>query len=388
MKKTVAVLFTCILLAAVLTACGNSGNETVPEAGSEAETTKAQASGPLTLNVYNWGEYISDGSEGSYDTVKEFEKWYEQEYGQKVNVNYDTYASNEDMYSKLSSGAVSYDVVIPSDYMIARMIKEDMLLPLNFENIPEYKNIDENFHDLYYDPENLYSIPYAYGVVGIIYNANEVDPKDAGSWDLMWNENYKDRIVQFNNSRDAFGTAMYKLGLDVNSTETADWDQALEELLKQHELVYSYVMDEIFNIMESGEAAIGAYYAGDYFVMQEAEAENVDLQFYYPEPTNYYIDAMCIPKGCRNQELAEIFINFMLSRDAAVANAEYTCYASPNKTVYEDPEYLEEMGEEAIEILYPQIDDFSENYNTYAYRNLDPELLDYLNTLWERVKIN
>ena len=404
MKKRIAVCLTCLLLAALLTACGGgagtgAGNgtetgadkaaETRTAAGGQEETTaKAQSTGTLTLNVYNWGEYISDGSEDSYDTVSEFEKWYEQKYGQAVRVNYDTYASNEDMYSKLSSGAVSYDVIIPSDYMIARMIKEDLLLPLNFDNIPGYENIDESFRGLYYDPDNQYTVPYAYGIVGVIYNANEVDEADAKNWDLMWNDKYSGRILQFNNSRDAFGTALYKLGLDVNSEEKEDWDKAAEELISQRGLVYSYVMDEIYNIMESGEAAVGAYYAGDYFIMLDAEAENVDLKFYYPEPTNYYIDAMCIPTCCQNQELAERFIEFMLERDAAVANAEFTYYASPNKIVYEDEEYREDMGEDRIEILYPQIEDFTKAYNTYAYKNLDPEMLDYINTLWENVKIS
>ncbi|MDO4939073.1 MAG: ABC transporter substrate-binding protein [Lachnospiraceae bacterium] len=340
------------------------------------------------LNVYNWGEYISDGSEDSYDTVAEFEKWYEEEYGKKVTVNYDTFASNEDMYAKISTGAVSYDVIIPSDYMIARMQKEDLLLPLNFDNIPNYKNIDESFRGLYYDPDDKYSIPYAYGVVGIIYNANEVDPADAVGWDLMWNEKYAGRILQFNNSRDAFGTAAYRLGLSVNSTDKADWDAEYAELMKQQPLRYGLVMDEIFNLMESGEAAIGAYYAGDYFIMEEAEAENVDLRFYYPDPTNYYIDAMCIPKCCADQELAEIFINFMLDHDAAVANASFTCYASPNRIVYTDPGYIDEMGDEAMEILYPPMDDFSALYNEYAYRNLDQDTLNYINELWEEVKIN
>ena len=136
------------------------------------------------------------------------------------------------------------------------------------------------------------------------------------------------------------------------------------------------------------EAAIGAYYAGDYFTMLDAQADTVDLRFYYPDPTNYYVDAMCIPKCCQNQELAEAFINFMLSRDAAVANAEYTYYASPYTNVYTDSEYIEEMGEEAMEILYPETGDFAEKYNTYAYRNLSQDVLDYLNTLWESVKIN
>ena len=401
MKKILAILMVCVMAAAVLTGCGSGqtgekpqentqdtkGEETSADA-KEEETTKAASSGPLTLNVYNWGEYISDGSEDSYDTIREFEDWYQETYGQKVNVNYDTYASNEDMYSKLSSGAVSYDVVVPSDYMIQRMIKEDLLLPLNFDNIPNYENIDEAFRGLFYDPEDKYSIPYTYGIVGVIYNANEVEEADVDGWNLPWNEKYSGRILQFNNSRDAFGTAMYKLGLDVNSENKEDWDKALEELKTQRDLVYSYVMDEVFNIMESGEAAICTYYGGDYLLMRDAQADNVDIQFYYPEPTNYFIDAMCIPTCCRNQELAEIFINFMLSRDAAVANAEYISYAMPNKLVYTDPEYIEEMGEDGMEILYPDIEGFKENYNTYAFRNLDREMLDYLNSLWESVKIN
>lgn len=369
MNKKLAALLLCLALFAALALTGCGGDT-------------------LTLNVYNWGEYISDGSEDSFDTIKEFESWYQETYGQKVKVNYTTFASNEDMYSKLSSGAVSYDVIIPSDYMIARMAGEGMLLPLNFENIPNYQYIDENFKGLYYDPDNRYTVPYTYGIVGVIYNANVVDAADTGDWDLMWNEKYSGSILQFNNSRDAFGTAMYKLGLDVNSGDTAHWDQAYEELLAQRPLVYSYVMDEIYNMMESGEAAIGAYYAGDYFTMVDAQADNVDLQFYYPERTNFYVDAMCIPSCTQNQELAEIFINYMLSEEPAIANAEYTYYASPNALVYENETYQEDMGQEAMEVLYPELGSFAEEYNRFAYRNLDAVMLDYLNTLWENIKIN
>ena len=370
MKKALVLFLSLALLLPCLSGCGGGGGKT------------------LTLNVYNWGEYISDGSEDSFDTVKEFEKWYQAQYGQKVRVNYDTFQSNEDMYAKLSAGAVSYDVVIPSDYMIARMIAEDMLLPLDFDNIPNAANIHESFSGLYYDPDNLYTVPYTYGIVGIIYNAAEVDPADAQGWDLMWNEKYAGRILQFNNSRDAFGTAMYKLGLDVNTTDLSDWDAAQAELLAQRPLRYGLVMDEIYNKMESGEAAIGAYYAGDYFTMLDNQAEDVDLRFYYPEPTNYYVDAMCIPSCCQSKELAEIFINYMLSPEPAIANAEYTYYASPNTLVYTDPGYIEDMGEEAMEVLYPGIEDFAALYNRYAYRNLNKDLLDYINTLWESVKIS
>ena len=368
MKKMMALLAAILLLVLCLTGCG--GKET------------------LTLNVYNWGEYISDGSEGSFDTIREFETWYEETYGQKVTVNYSTYASNEDMYNKISSGAVSYDVIIPSDYMIAKMAEENLLHPLNFENIPNYQYIDDAFKGLYYDPQNQYSVPYTYGIVGVIYDANVVDEADIGGWELMWNEKYSGRIVQFNNPRDAFGTAQYKLGLDVNSSDKAMWDLAYGEMLAQRPLVYSYVMDEIFNMMESGEAAIGAYYAGDYFTMVDAQAENVDLQFYYPEQTNFYVDAMCIPSCAQNKELAEIFINYMLSEEAAVANAEYTYYASPNSLVYNNATYLEDLGEDTIAVLYPELGNFAEQYNKMAFRNLDSETLDYLNTLWENLKIN
>ena len=340
------------------------------------------------LNVYNWGEYISDGSDDSLNTIEAFEQWYEENYGRKVKVNYTTFASNEDMYAKLSSGAVSFDVVIPSDYMIARMRDEGMLLPLDFENIPNYANIDENFHGLYYDPEDMYTVPYTYGVIGVIYNAAVVDPADADGWELMWNEKYAGEILQFNNSRDAFATAQYKLGLDVNSTDRATWDTALAELKRQSPLVKSYVMDEVYNMMESGEAAIAAYYAGDYFTMLDAQADGVDLRFYYPERTNYFVDAMCIPSCAQNKELAEIFINYMLSPEPAIANAEYISYASPNSVVYTDEGYIDDMGEDAIAILYPEIDDFAALYNEYAYRTLDNTMLDYVNSLWETLKIS
>lgn len=368
MKKTLSLLLAALIFALLLSGCGSSDQ--------------------LTLNVYNWGEYISDGSEDSFDTIREFEKWYEANYGQKLKVNYDTYASNEDMYNKISSGAVSYDVIIPSDYMIARMKDEGMLLPLDFDNIPNYQYIDENFRGLYYDPDNQYTVPYTYGMVGIIYNANIVDEADAQGWDLMWNSKYAGNILQFNNSRDAFGTAQYKLGLDVNDTDQAKWDAALAELKTQAPLVKSYVMDEVYNMMESGEAAIAPYYAGDYFTMLDAQADNVNLRFYYPDPTNFFVDAMCIPSCCQNKELAEIFINYMLSAEPAIANAEYIYYATPNSLVYEDEGYLEDIGEEAAAILYPAVEDFSASYNQYAFRNLDSETLDYVNTLWENLKIS
>ena len=369
-RRTVAAVIACAVVISIVSIFIFTGSNT------------------RVLNVYNWGEYISDGSDDTLDTIQAFEDWYFETYGEKLKVNYSTFASNEDMYSKLSSGAVSYDVIIPSDYMIARLIEEDMLLEIDYSNIPNYEYIGEQFRGLYYDPDDKYTVPYTYGVVGVIYDANVVDEADAVGWDLLWNEKYAGQILQFNNSRDGFATAQYKLGLDVNGTDHADWDRALEEMRAQYPLVKSYVMDEIYNMMESGEAAIAAYYAGDYFMMLDSASEDVDLRFYYPEATNYFFDSMCIPSCCRDKELAEMFINFMLSPEVAIANAEYIYYASPNSAVFTDPDYIDEMGEEAMEILYPEIGNFSELYNRFAYRSLDPDTLDYVNTLWETLKIN
>lgn len=340
----------------------------------------------LTLYVYNWGEYISDGSDESVDANAEFEKYCKEVLGITVKVNYSTFASNESMYSKVSSGSTKYDVIIPSDYMIERMIKEDMLEPLNLSKIPNYQYIDEAFkgENIYYEcgREELYSVPYFYGMIGIIYNTSIVDENDEqiGSWDLMWDDEYAGDILQFNNSRDAFGTAQYKLGLDVNDEDETKWRLALDELLKQKKILQGYVMDEIFNKMQSGSAAIAAYYAGDYLSMYE---NNEDLAFFYPqEGTNSYIDAMCIPKNAQNKDLAHEYINFMCSHDIAMANALYTYYASPVTTVVEDPEYQDEMGEYAIDILYNQADDVP----SQAYLNLSAEALTMQNVLWEELK--
>ncbi len=342
----------------------------------------------VVLNVYNWGEYISTGEEGTYDTNTEFEKWYFDTYGEKIRVNYDTYDSNETLRSRLETGAVSYDVIIPSDYMIEYFIKNDMLAELNFDHIPAYSNISETYRNLYFDPDNKYTVPYTYGVVGIIYDANEVDPADVTGWEVMWNEKYKGEILQFSNSRDAFGTAMFMLGLDVNSTDPTVWDAAAAKLTEQRPLVKGWVMDEVYNAMESGEAALAAYYAGDFFTMLDEQADNVDLRFFTPERTNVFVDAMCIPKTARHKDEAEAYINFMLTEDAAVANALANYYASPNTLVLNSETYREEMGEETLAVLYPEGYDFAAAYRAYAFRNLPNEILDQMTSLWETIKIN
>ena len=298
------------------------------------------------------------------------------------------------MYAKITTGAVSYDVIVPSDYMIERLIKEERLLPLDYENIPNIVNIIPEFYGKdaiydYYDEGNIYSVPYFYGMIGIIYNTEMVDDSikedgadDTGSWDLMWNEKYAGNILQFNNPRDAFGTAQYFHGLDVNSEKEAEWRKALGYLRDQKDIVQGYVMDEIFNKMQSGSAAISAYYAGDFLTMYE---ENDALEFYYPkEGTNLYVDAMCIPDTCQNKVAAERYINFMLSEEPAIANAEYTYYASPNRLVRENQDYIDSMNEikpDAYEKIYN-----TEGVIAKPYKNLSGKQLAMINTLWEELK--
>ena len=360
MKKKLSALALALVLALSLCLTGCGGSDT------------------LTLNVYNWGEYISDGSDGSLDTIHAFEDWYESTYGQKVKVNYSTYASNEDLYAKLKSGAVSYDVIIPSDYMIARLKDEGMLQPLNFDNIPNYQHIHEGFQGLYYDPDNQYSVPYTYGVVGIIYDANQVDPADAQGWDLMWNEKYAGKILQFNNSRDALGVALKYLGYSYNTTDPAQITAATDLLIQQKPLVQSYVMDEIFEKMQGNSAAIGAYYYGDYLTMADV---NPDLAFCLPkEGTNLYVDAMCIPKGAENKANAEAFINFMCSTSVGLANVEETWYSSPLLSVREelDPEVSEDPYAYPDDAVLEQCESF---------RNLPEDILALYDSEWTRLKL-
>ena len=353
----------------------------------------------IYLNVYNWGEYMADGSDSEYGNVnKMFEQYYEAKTGKKVVVNYSTYATNEDLYSKLNNSAVSYDVVIPSDYMIEKLIEADLLLEFDVNSeIPNYQYIDENFKKPYYDEAERYSVPYTYGMIGIIYNPEMVDAEDVAdeSWGLLWNEKYAGQILQFNNPRDAFATAMYWKGLDINSDDPAVWDQALELLIEQKPLIQGYVNDEIFDKMTAGSAAIAPYFAGDYITMAETEGA-VPLEFYYPtEGANYFVDAMCIPKSSKNPDVAKEYINFMLSEEPAVENAKFIGYASPNTLVSSNADYLDYMGEDACEILYGTEGNnpldvneaYNEKYGTTCYKNFTPEIQSRVNTLWENLKL-
>ncbi len=329
----------------------------------------------ITLNVYNWGQNIADGSDDTLDIIAEFQRRYP-----NIKVNYSTYDSNETLYTKLKNGGISVDVIIPSDYMIARMVSENMLLELDFENIPNYQYIDETFRNTAYDPENKYSVPYTWGTVGIIYNTKYVDEADVTGWELLWNEKYKGKILMFDNSRDAFGIAQYLLGYDVNTTDKAEL-QACRDLLKQQKpVVQQYVMDQIYGSMENEEAYIGVYYAGDCMVMMD---NNPDLAFYLPEDQgfNLFIDAMCIPSCAQEKEAAELFINFLCDPQISGANMDYICYGSP---ISEAKQYMDEYLAQS-EVVYPS-DEILKNGTSYAF--LPESTSQYVESLFMEVRNN
>ena len=327
----------------------------------------------ITLNVYNWGQYIADGSDGSMEVIAEFEKRYPH-----IKVNYSTYDSNEIMYSKLSNGGITVDVIIPSDYMIARLISEDMLLPLNFDNIPNYQYIDENFRNTSYDPETKYSVPYTWGTVGILYNTKYVEEADVTGWELLWNEKYAGKTLMFGNSRDAFGIAQYMLGYDVNTTDKAQLDHCAELLKQQKPVLQQYVMDEIFATMQNEEAWIAPYYAGDCLTMM---GENENLDFYLPEDQgfNLFIDAMCIPTCAQEKEAAETFINFLCDPEIAGANVDWICYGTPLSAAKEfiDPEMVNDP------VTYPS-DEALVNGTSFAY--LPEDISRYVESLFMEVR--
>ena len=356
MKKVICVVLSVLLAVSCL--AGLSG------CGSSKKTT---------LYVYNWGQYISEGDDGSLDVIAAFEEAYP-----NIRVQYSTYDSNEIMYSKLANGGITVDVIIPSDYMIGRMVQEGMLEELNFSNIPNYQYIDDSFKNTSYDPENKYSVPYTWGTVGIIYNTKYVDEADVTGWELLWNEKYAGKILIFDNSRDAFGIAEYLLGYDVNTTDEAELQACAAKLAEQKPVVQQYVMDQIFDAMENEEAWIAPYYAGDYLTMVE---ENPDLAFYRPTAQGYnmFIDAMCIPTCCQEKEAAEAFINFLCSPEISSANMEFLGYSVPSTAAKElmDPEVA------GSEVAYPDADTLTTGT---SFNFLPEETSRYMESLFMEVR--
>lgn len=317
--------------------------------------------------VYNWGEYLDP----------EVLTMFTEETG--IEVIYDEYETNESMYPKIEAGATEYDVVCPSDYMIQKMIENDLLAEIHFDNIPNIKNIDENYMEQSkeFDPENKYSVPYCVGTVGILYNKTMVD-EPIDSWDVLWNEKYADNILMQDSVRDAFMVALKKLGYSMNSTSEQELAEAKKALIEQKPLTQAYVVDQVRDKMIGNEAAIGVIYSGEAIYTQR---ENPDLEYVIPkEGTNVWIDSWCILKDAPNKENAEKFINFLCRPDIALMNFEYITYSTPN---VEARKLIEDDAIRNSEIAFPDLSQY-DNLETFQYLGEDADKL--YNALWKEVK--
>ena len=327
---------------------------------------RSKSSSDKQVIVYNWGEYIDP------ETLDMFEE----ETG--IHVVYEEYETNEIMYPKIQSGAIAYDVVCPSDYMIQRMIENDLLAELNFDNIPNIKNIGSTYmeHSKEFDPENKYSVPHLWGTVGILYNKTMVDdPVD--SWGILWNEKYKDSILMQDSVRDAFGITLKYLGYSLNSTDLDELTEAKNKLIEQKPLVQAYVVDQARDKMIGNEAALAVIYSGEAITCQ---LENPDLEYVIPkEGSNMWIDSWVIPKNAKNKENAEAFINFMCRPDIAKMNFDYITYSIPNEEGRKllDPEYRNNP------IVFPD-DKALENCETFKFLGDENDAI--YNELWRQVK--
>lgn len=358
MKKVLAFLLCGILLvtAAIYIFIGNKNKKD-----------------QVTINVYNWGELISDGKDGTLDVNSEFTK------RTGIKVNYTTFQNNESLLAKLRNGGSNYDVIIPSDYMISKLIEYGMLEKLDFEKIPNFNYIDQNFKNLVYDPENSYSVPYLWGTVGIIYNKKFVDiPEKDINWDIFWNEKYKGKILMFDNPRDAFAIAQFSLATSVNDLSEENWEKAFQKLKLQKPLVNSYVMDQIFDKMGNEEASIAPYYTGDAVNLIK---KNPNLRLVIPkEGTNKFIDAMCIPKGAEHYNEALQYINFMCDPEISKANSIKTGYSSPEKIVREREDITKEQ--KYLNELNNEVDEKAQVFN-----GLPDDLNRKIEEMWVLVKI-
>lgn len=367
--KAVALLLTVCLLATVLPACSSSEKETTTW---DWESLPAAEKTGTTVNVYNWGEYIDD------DTLR-VNKAFTHLTG--IEVNYKTFDTNEGMYALISSGAASYDVVIPSDYMVGKMIDEGLLAKIDFSNVPNYAYIDDLYKGLAYDPNNEYSVPYLWSVVGIFYNSKYVDEADlAQGWDLLWDEDYAGQIFMFDNPRDAFGVALSKLGYSLNTTDEAQIAEAAQLLIEQKPLVQAYTMDQVYDKMINEEGWIAPYYGGDMSIMMDEEEGNPDIRFFIPEgKTNFFVDAMCIPANSPHKAEAEAYINFMCRTEVALANTEYVGYSTPQTEARKllDPSIAEN------ELYYPPKEVLD---RTEVFLTLPTETNALLDSWWLKLK--
>ena len=322
-----------------------------------------------TINVYNWGEFISNGADGSLNVNKKFTE----ETG--IKVNYKTFQNNEELFAKISGGGADYDVIIPSDYMISKLIEKDMLAKINYDNIPNYKYISEDFKNLNFDPSNEYSVPYMWGLVGIFYNKNEV--KEEINWDILWNEKYKNKILMFDNARDAFAISLLRLKRSINTRNENEWRRAADELVKQKPLVQAYVMDQIFDKMGNEEAVLAPYYAGDAASMVK---NNPNIGFVIPKDgTNRFVDSMCIPKSSRHKDMAEKYINFMCNAEVALANVKKTGSSTPQSEAFNNLD--DEIKNNKI--FYPDSETIE---NSQIFINEPDHINKLMDELWVEVK--
>lgn len=353
MKNMIAAHILMLSAAAVLTGCGSS---------SDGENGQ--------VIVYNWGEYIDS------ETIEMFEA----ETG--IKVVYDEYETNEIMYPKVESGAASYDVVCPSDYMISKMIANDLLAEINFDNIPNAKkNIGAQYFEQSkgFDPENKYSVPYCWGTVGILYNKTMVD-EPITKWSQLWDEKYADNILMQDSVRDAFMVAEKLNGFSMNTLDSDELETAKNSLIEQKPLVQAYVVDQVRDKMIGGEAAIGVIYSGEAIFTQR---ENPDLEYVIPEEgTNVWIDSWVILKDAPNKENAEKFIDFMCRPDIALMNFEYITYSTPNMAA---KELIEDEDIRNSDIAFPDLSLYN-NLETFSYLGEDGDAL--YNELWKEVKSN
>jgi spermidine/putrescine transport system substrate-binding protein len=355
MKKIAIILAAALLLAG----CSSDGAlRRLSNAGFEFDFTWENNTGSASINVFNWGEFLDEDLNKAFEAVT------------GIKVNYTTYDTNETLYARLRGGGSSYDIIVPSDYMAGRLIAEGMLEELDFSGIPNFSNVDPRFKNPQYDPEGRYSVPYMWGTVGIVYDKTRVSaPPD--SWAALFDEQYAGQILMFENSRDAFGIALKVLGYSLNTTDEGELREAYELLVRQKPLVQAYVMDQIFDKMEGGEAILAPYYAGDALLMMEA---NSDLGFVIPkEGSNIFTDVFCIPKDAPNKAAAEMYINFMCLFNSGMANKEAIGYSTPLLDVFAAlDESVKNDG-----ISYPEDLSIFE-----AFINLPPETNRLYDSLW------
>lgn len=354
MKKIISIIlaaFTAVSATACLSGCGSSYDGEV--------------------NVYNWGEYIANGEDDLLDVIEEFEN------ETNIKVNYTTYETNEELYNMLKNSNVSYDVIIPSEYMISKLIEEDMLLELNYDNIPNYEYLMDRFKNLSCDPEGKYTVCYSWGITAMVYDKTKVSAKPE-SWDALWDKNLEGQILMFNNSRDAMAISMQLCGINPSDCTKDDIDTAAKKLREQKPLLKKYVMDQVLNEMEKSQSAIAPYYAGDIVTMMEA---NENLASAMPnDGSNLFYDAMCIPTCSKNVENAEKFINFMQKPEIAAENCKYLNYATPNQETFDN--YLDEDMKNN-ELIFPS-DEYLDK--CYVFTNVPNDVYAYMQEQFVKVQ--